>query len=66
MKIFTSYRRADITYQTGRIQDRRIIAFGGQSVFRDREDIPAGVDFRIVLETETIRRNFIKNLCRFQ
>ena len=53
MKIFISYRRADSTYLVGRIKDRLIAAFGDQSVFRDLDDIPAGVDFRTVLEEET-------------
>lgn len=53
MKIFISYRRADSTYLIGRIKDRLVTAFGDQSVFRDLDDIPAGVDFRSVLEKET-------------
>jgi formylglycine-generating enzyme required for sulfatase activity len=53
MKIFISYRRADSTYLIGRIRDRLMAAFGDQSVFRDLDDIPAGVDFRTVLEKET-------------
>jgi formylglycine-generating enzyme required for sulfatase activity len=53
MKIFISYRRADSTYLVGRIRDRLIDAFGDQTVFRDLDDIPAGVDFRTVLEKET-------------
>jgi len=53
MKIFISYRRADSTYLVGRIKDRLVAAFGDQSVFRDLDDIPAGVDFRTVLEKET-------------
>jgi formylglycine-generating enzyme required for sulfatase activity len=53
MKIFVSYRRADSTYLIGRIKDRLTNAFGEQSVFRDLDDIPAGVDFRTVLEKET-------------
>ncbi|MCI0549489.1 MAG: SUMF1/EgtB/PvdO family nonheme iron enzyme, partial [Anaerolineae bacterium] len=53
MKIFISYRRADSTYLIGRIRDRLMTAFGEQSVFRDLDDIPAGVDFRTVLEKET-------------
>ena len=53
MKIFTSDRRADSTYLVGRIKDRLITAFGDQSVFRDLDDIHAGVDFRTVLEKET-------------
>lgn len=53
MKIFLSYRRADSTYLIGRIKDRLEAAFGSNSVFRDLDDIPAGVDFRTVLEKET-------------
>jgi len=53
MKIFISYRRADSTYLIGRIRDRLMTAFGDQSVFRDLDDIHAGVDFRTVLEKET-------------
>jgi len=53
MKIFISYRRADSTYLIGRIRDRLMTAFGDQSVFRDLDDIPAGVDFRTVLEEKT-------------
>src|SRR5215510_6303465 len=53
MKIFISYRRADSTYLIGRVKDRLMAAFGAQSVFRDLDDIPAGVDFRTVLENET-------------
>jgi formylglycine-generating enzyme required for sulfatase activity len=53
MRIFISYRRADSTYLIGRIKDRLTAAFGDQSVFRDLDDIPGGVDFRTVLEKET-------------
>jgi len=53
MKIFISYRRADSTYLIGRIRDRLINIFGDESVFRDLDDIPAGVDFSTVLEKET-------------
>jgi formylglycine-generating enzyme required for sulfatase activity len=53
MKIFISYRRADSTYFIGRIKDWLETAFGSQSVFRDLDDIHAGVDFRTVLEKET-------------
>jgi hypothetical protein len=50
MKIFISYRRADSKYVVDRIRDRLITAFGNQSVFRDVESIPIGVDFRTELE----------------
>jgi len=53
MKIFISYRRADTTFVVGRIKDRLTAAFGDQSVFRDLDDIPSGVDFRTVLEEQT-------------
>jgi len=53
MKIFISYRRADSTYLVGRIRDRLTAEFGTGTVFRDLDDIPAGVDFRTTLEEET-------------
>lgn len=53
MKIFISYRRADSTYLIGRLRDRLMEVFGAESVFRDLDDIPAGVDFSTVLEQET-------------
>lgn len=53
MKVFISYRRSDSTYLVGRIRDRLMNVFGDHSVFRDLDDIPAGVDFRTVLEAET-------------
>ncbi len=53
MKIFISYRRKDSGREIGRIRDRLLAEFGAQSVFRDLVDIPAGADFREVLERET-------------
>lgn len=53
MKIFISYRRKDSGREVGRIRDRLKAEFGEQSVFRDLVDIPAGVDFRTVLDRET-------------
>ena len=53
MKLFISYRRKDSGRDVGRIRDRLKAAFGEQNVFRDLVDIPAGVDFRTVLERET-------------
>lgn len=50
MKIFISYRRADSKYVVDRVRDRLITAFGNQSVFRDVESIPLGIDFRTELE----------------
>ncbi len=57
MKIFISYRRQDSTVITGRIYDRLVAAFGERTVFRDIDDIPAGKDFRAVLETEVGKSN---------
>src|SRR5215203_1590960 len=53
MKIFISYRRADSGREVGRIRDKLMAAFGEDSTFRDLVDIPAGRDFRTVLEEET-------------
>ncbi len=44
--IFVSYRRDDSREITGRICDRLIGKFGNETVFRDVDSIPAGVDFR--------------------
>ena len=45
-RIFISYRREDNTAVTGRIYDRLCQKFGGQSVFKDIDSIPLGVNFR--------------------
>jgi hypothetical protein len=50
--IFINYRRDDSEDVCGRIYDRLIQEFGRGSVFKDVDDIPAGVDFRQVLERE--------------
>jgi formylglycine-generating enzyme required for sulfatase activity len=42
---FISYRRSDSGAFTGRIYDRLVAALGREAVFRDRMDIPYGVDF---------------------
>ncbi|WP_435685806.1 TIR domain-containing protein [Sedimenticola selenatireducens] len=44
--IFVSYRREDSREITGRICDRLISEFGKETIFRDVDSIPAGVDFR--------------------
>ncbi len=51
-KIFISYRRFDTAGTAGRLHDGLNEAFGEEKVFRDVHDIPAGVDFRDVLEQE--------------
>ena len=51
-RIFISYRRQDSYNFTGRIHDRLVREFGDRSVFRDVYDIPAGSDFRTILNKE--------------
>jgi hypothetical protein len=46
-KISISYRRADSEAMTGRIFDRLIAYYGKEAIFRDIDDIPAGIDFRV-------------------
>ncbi|MCU0480699.1 MAG: TIR domain-containing protein [Anaerolineae bacterium] len=48
-RIFISYRRVDSHIITGRIHDWLVFAFGEKHVFKDVDDIPPGMDFRIVL-----------------
>jgi TIR domain len=45
-RIAISYRRDDSAAITGRIFDRLIARYGADSVFRDVDNIPIGVDFR--------------------
>jgi TIR domain len=45
-KIAVSYRREDSGPVSGRIFDRLVARYGKESVFRDIDNIPAGVDFR--------------------
>jgi len=51
-RIFISYRRADSGVFTGRIHDQLKVRFGVNNVFRDVYNIPAGSDFRTVLNQE--------------
>jgi len=58
-KITISYRRADSEAMTGRICDRLVAHYGKQAIFRDIDDIPAGIDFRqhingILLKTNVL------------
>src|SRR5260370_27317843 len=50
-RITISYRREDSGVITGRIFDRLVAQYGRDSIFRDIDDVPFGVDFR-----EHIRR----------
>src|SRR5271163_2713968 len=45
-RITISYRRDDSGAITGRIFDRLVGYYGRESVFRDIDNIPLGVDFR--------------------
>src|ERR1700683_4296717 len=45
-RITISYRRADSEAMTGRICDRLVAHYGKDAIFRDIDDIPAGIDFR--------------------
>ena len=45
-RITISYRRDDSLDITGRIFDRLTAHFGRDFIFRDIDNIPAGVDFR--------------------
>jgi hypothetical protein len=44
-KIFISYRRSDTPSVSGRIYDRLATRFGKENIFKDVDDIPAGVRF---------------------
>ena len=51
-RIFISYRRQDSGVFIGRIYDQLKLHFGERNVFRDVYNIPAGSDFREVLNKE--------------
>ncbi len=53
--IFVSYRRDDSGDVTGRVYDRLVASFAPNHVFRDIDSIPAGLDFRKVIEREIAR-----------
>jgi formylglycine-generating enzyme required for sulfatase activity len=70
-KIFISYRREESAHATGRIYDRLIQQFDRETVFKDVDSIPFGVDFRIHLDAQVakcevflavIGRDWIQNL----
>ena len=44
--IFISYRRQDSNDVTGRIYDRLVQYFGRETIFKDVDSIPLGIDFR--------------------
>ena len=49
--IFISYRKGDTLGITGRIHDKLSAHYGADSVFRDIDNIPVGVDFREHLDS---------------
>jgi hypothetical protein len=51
VKITICYRRQDSDAVTGRIFDRLVAHYGKQSIFRDIDNIPPGVDFRAHINT---------------
>lgn len=54
-RIFISYRRDDSASISGRIYDRLVAKFGRKRVFKDVDDIPAGVDFNAYIRN-TLRQ----------
>jgi hypothetical protein len=54
-KILISYRREDSADISGRVYDRLITQFGRDSVFKDVDSIPFGVDFRIYLDSQVAK-----------
>jgi len=57
--VFMSYRRSDQIALTGRVYDRLVQKFGSEQVFKDVEDIPAGSDFRKVLEQALTKADIV-------
>ena len=57
-KIAISYRRADSEAMTGRIFDRLIAHYGKEAIFRDIDDIPPAIDFRVHIN-ETLLKTHI-------
>ena len=49
-RIFISYRRDDSAETAGRIYDRLVQSFEKGSIFKDVDSLPAGFDFRDVLD----------------
>jgi len=52
LRIFISYRRADSIDITGRIYDRLVEKFGRDSIFKDVDSIPLGLDFKAYLDEQ--------------
>ncbi len=58
-KITISYRRADSEAMTGRVCDRLVTHYGKQAIFRDIDDIPAGIDFRHHINEILLKTNVL-------
>jgi len=58
-KIAISYRRADSEAMTGRIFDRLIAHYGKEAIFRDIDDIPPGIDFRVHISQTLLKTNIL-------
>src|SRR5258708_2050835 len=58
-KISISYRRADSEAMTGRIFDRLIAHYGKEAIFRDIDDIPPGIDFRVHINQTLLKTNIL-------
>src|SRR5574341_176831 len=58
-QIFLSYRRNDSADITGRIYDQLAEHFGEKAIFRDVDNIPLGVDFRVQIQQMVGRCNIL-------
>src|ERR1700691_87457 len=58
-KIAISYRRADSEAMTGRIFDRLIAHYGKDAIFRDIDDIPPGIDFRVHINQTLLKTHIL-------
>jgi formylglycine-generating enzyme required for sulfatase activity len=54
-KVFISYHRDDSAHVTGRIYDRLTQQFDRETVFKDVDSIPMGVDFRVYLDEQVAK-----------
>ena len=58
-KIAISYRRANSEAMTGRIFDRLIAHYGKEAIFRDIDDIPPGIDFRVHINQTLLKTHIL-------
>ena len=57
--IAISYRRADSEAMTGRIFDRLASRYGKEALFRDIDNIPPGIDFRVHINDMLRKTNIL-------